>query len=119
MQAVQELSAWRLVRQVIDPGEVFEILWCGSSARLSCAVPVDSECESAARSVGVGELVPPAVAAAGREKVNPHALPLDDFATEVMQLLSENSTPHEVLVQGTSSDPTPLRRVGHGTVTDR
>ncbi|WP_210749712.1 hypothetical protein [Nocardia vermiculata] len=51
--------------------------------------------------------------------MNPHALPLDDFATEVMQLLSENSTPHEVLVQGTSSDPTPLRRVGHGTVTDR
>ncbi|MGQ4429173.1 MULTISPECIES: SDR family oxidoreductase [unclassified Streptomyces] len=50
--------------------------------------------------VDVVELVPPAVATAGQEKVNPHALPLDDFATEVMQLLSENPTPHEVLVKG-------------------
>lgn len=50
--------------------------------------------------VGVVELVPPAVATAGQEKVNPHALPLDDFATEVMQLLSEDPTPHEVLVKG-------------------
>lgn len=32
--------------------------------------------------------------------MNPHALPLDDFAGEVMQLLSENPTPHEVLVKG-------------------
>ena len=50
--------------------------------------------------VDVVELVPPAVAVAGQEKVNPNALPLDDFATEVMQLLSENPTPHEVLVKG-------------------
>ncbi|WP_420310273.1 SDR family oxidoreductase [Streptomyces sp. YS-B37] len=50
--------------------------------------------------VDVVELVPPAVATAGQEKVNPHALPLDDFAGEVMQLLSENPTPHEVLVKG-------------------
>jgi uncharacterized oxidoreductase len=50
--------------------------------------------------VGVVELVPPAVATAGQENVNPHALPLDDFATEVMQLLSANPTPHEVLVKG-------------------
>ncbi|MDX2701290.1 SDR family NAD(P)-dependent oxidoreductase [Streptomyces sp. PA03-6a] len=50
--------------------------------------------------VGVVELVPPAVATAGQEKVNPHALPLHDFATEVMQLLSEEPTPHEVLVKG-------------------
>lgn len=50
--------------------------------------------------VDVVELVPPAVAVAGQEKVNPHALPLDDFAGEVMQLLSENPTPHEVLVKG-------------------
>ncbi|MDX2649692.1 SDR family NAD(P)-dependent oxidoreductase [Streptomyces sp. PA03-1a] len=50
--------------------------------------------------VGVVELVPPAVATAGQEKVNPHALPLDDFATEVMQLLSEDPTPNEVLVNG-------------------
>jgi uncharacterized oxidoreductase len=50
--------------------------------------------------VGVVELVPPAVATAGQEKVNPHALPLDDFATEVMRLLSADPTPHEVLVKG-------------------
>ncbi|MGV9887058.1 SDR family oxidoreductase [Streptomyces sp. NPDC003395] len=50
--------------------------------------------------VDVVELVPPAVATAGQEKVNPHALPLDDFATEVMHLLSENPTPREILVKG-------------------
>ncbi|CAM5407889.1 hypothetical protein SALBM311S_04483 [Streptomyces alboniger] len=50
--------------------------------------------------VGVVELVPPAVATAGQEKVNPHALPLDDFATEVMHLLSQEPTPHEILVKG-------------------
>ncbi|WP_431961510.1 SDR family oxidoreductase [Actinacidiphila sp. bgisy160] len=50
--------------------------------------------------VGVVELVPPAVATAGQEKVNPHALPLDDFATEVMHLLSEDPTPREILVKG-------------------
>ncbi|MFF4054007.1 SDR family oxidoreductase [Streptomyces chartreusis] len=50
--------------------------------------------------VGVVELVPPAVATAGQEKVNPHALPLDDFATEVMHLLALDPTPHEVLVKG-------------------
>ncbi|MFE4874561.1 SDR family oxidoreductase [Streptomyces sp. NPDC056682] len=49
--------------------------------------------------VGVVELVPPAVATAGQEKVNPQALPLDDFATEVMQLLSQNPTPDEILVE--------------------
>jgi short-subunit dehydrogenase involved in D-alanine esterification of teichoic acids len=50
--------------------------------------------------VGVVELVPPAVATAGQEKVNPHALPLDDFAAEVMRLLSEEPTPREILVKG-------------------
>jgi short-subunit dehydrogenase involved in D-alanine esterification of teichoic acids len=50
--------------------------------------------------VGVVELVPPAVATAGQEKVNPHALPLDDFASEVMDLLSQDPTPREVLVKG-------------------
>ncbi|GEB52286.1 SDR family oxidoreductase [Streptomyces cacaoi] len=50
--------------------------------------------------VGVVELVPPAVATAGQEKVNPHALPLDDFAAEVMDLLSQEPTPREILVQG-------------------
>ncbi|MGA4538895.1 SDR family oxidoreductase [Uniformispora flossi] len=50
--------------------------------------------------VGVVELVPPAVATAGQEKVNPHALPLDDFATEVVDLLAEEPTPGEILVKG-------------------
>ncbi|MFJ9038146.1 SDR family oxidoreductase [Streptomyces sp. NPDC102406] len=50
--------------------------------------------------VGVVELVPPAVASAGQEKVNPHALPLEDFATEVMSLLAQSPTPHEILVEG-------------------
>lgn len=54
----------------------------------------------AAAGVEVVELVPPAVATAGQEGVNPHALPLDAFATEVMQLLAQNPTPHEILVQG-------------------
>ncbi|SEG89623.1 Short-chain dehydrogenase involved in D-alanine esterification of teichoic acids [Actinacidiphila yanglinensis] len=50
--------------------------------------------------VGVVELVPPAVAAAGQEKVAPHALPLDGFATEVMDLLAQEPTPREILVKG-------------------
>jgi uncharacterized oxidoreductase len=50
--------------------------------------------------VGVVELVPPAVATAGQDKVNPQALPLDDFATEVMNLLAQEPTPDEILVSG-------------------
>ncbi|MET8556639.1 SDR family NAD(P)-dependent oxidoreductase [Streptomyces sp. NPDC004959] len=50
--------------------------------------------------VGVVELVPPAVATAGQEQVNPHALPLADFATEVMHLLTQEPTPREILVEG-------------------
>ncbi|MFP3464121.1 SDR family oxidoreductase [Leifsonia sp. SIMBA_070] len=50
--------------------------------------------------VEVVELVPPAVATGGQESVNPHALPLDAFATEVMDLLATDPTPKEILVQG-------------------
>ena len=51
--------------------------------------------------VEVAELVPPAVATTQDMSLrNPHALPLDDFATEVMDLLSINPTPHEILVKG-------------------
>ncbi|PJJ72979.1 short-subunit dehydrogenase involved in D-alanine esterification of teichoic acids [Diaminobutyricimonas aerilata] len=50
--------------------------------------------------VEVVELVPPAVATAGQEKVNPHALPLDGFLDEVLSLLAQEPTPNEVLVQG-------------------
>jgi short-subunit dehydrogenase involved in D-alanine esterification of teichoic acids len=54
----------------------------------------------AGSSIDVVELVPPAVATAGQESVNPHALPLDAFATEVMNLLSLEPTPNQILVQG-------------------
>lgn len=49
--------------------------------------------------VGVVEIVPPAVATAGQERLAPHALALADFATEVMDLLAADPTPHEVLVK--------------------
>ena len=50
--------------------------------------------------VEVTELVPPAVATAGQENVNPAALPLEGFLDEVVSLLSQNPTPQEILVEG-------------------
>ena len=50
--------------------------------------------------VEVTELVPPAVATAGQENVNPAALPLAGFLDEVVALLSQNPTPNEILVEG-------------------
>ena len=50
--------------------------------------------------VDVTELVPPAVATAGQEQVNPAALPLDGFLDEVVELLTASPTPAEVVVQG-------------------
>jgi short-subunit dehydrogenase involved in D-alanine esterification of teichoic acids len=51
--------------------------------------------------VEVAELVPPAVATLPEHaKINPRALALADFATEVMDLLQANPTPHEILVKG-------------------
>jgi len=51
--------------------------------------------------VEVSELVPPAVATAPEHKQhNPHALDLAEFATEVMDLLRTEPTPHEILVKG-------------------
>ena len=49
--------------------------------------------------VSVVELIPPAVATAWQAQVNPHALPLDGFATEVMELLSADPTPREIVVK--------------------
>ncbi len=49
--------------------------------------------------VGVIELVPPAVATAGQEKVNPNALPLDAFLDEVISLLVQEPTPREIVVE--------------------
>ena len=51
--------------------------------------------------VEVCELVPPAVAITPEAaKINPRALDLGEFATEVMDLLQANPTPYEVLVKG-------------------
>jgi short-subunit dehydrogenase involved in D-alanine esterification of teichoic acids len=50
--------------------------------------------------VEVVELVPPAIAAAGQEKIAPHALPLDGYLDEVLTLLGAEPTPNEILVQG-------------------
>jgi short-subunit dehydrogenase involved in D-alanine esterification of teichoic acids len=51
--------------------------------------------------VEVAELVPPAVATTPEHAArNPRAIPLDDYATEVMELLQAEPTPHEILVKG-------------------
>ena len=49
--------------------------------------------------VTVTELIPPAVATAGQEKVNPAALPLDGFLDEVIDLMTQTPTPNEIVVQ--------------------
>lgn len=49
--------------------------------------------------VDVSELVPPAVATAGQEKVNPAALQLDAYLDEVVDLLAQEPTPSELVVQ--------------------
>jgi uncharacterized oxidoreductase len=53
----------------------------------------------ASTGVEVAELVPPAVATRIGTS-NPHALPLDAYGAEVMELLAQNPTPREILVQG-------------------
>lgn len=51
--------------------------------------------------VEVSELVPPAVAITPEHvQYNPHALRLADFATEALDLLQADPTPHEILVKG-------------------
>ncbi|PZF58235.1 oxidoreductase [Curtobacterium sp. MCSS17_008] len=49
--------------------------------------------------VHVTELVPPAVATAGQEKINPAALPLETYLDEVVALLTQEPAPGEVVVQ--------------------
>jgi short-subunit dehydrogenase involved in D-alanine esterification of teichoic acids len=49
--------------------------------------------------VRVTELVPPAIATAGQEKLNPAALPLEQYLDEVLALLTVDPTPGEVVVQ--------------------
>ncbi|MEU4896445.1 SDR family NAD(P)-dependent oxidoreductase [Streptomyces sp. NPDC044780] len=51
--------------------------------------------------IEVSELVPPAVATTPElARSNPHALELAAYATEVMELLGTDPTPHEILVKG-------------------
>jgi short-subunit dehydrogenase involved in D-alanine esterification of teichoic acids len=51
--------------------------------------------------VDVAELVPPSVATTPEyAQANPRALDLAEFATEVMELLRTDPTPHEILVRG-------------------
>jgi uncharacterized oxidoreductase len=49
--------------------------------------------------VDVTEIVPPAVATAGQEQVNPAAMPLDGFLDEVIEIMGASPTPHEVVVE--------------------
>ena len=49
--------------------------------------------------VDVTELIPPAVATAGQEKVNPAALPLEGFLDEVIELITATPTPNEIVVK--------------------
>ncbi|GAA4267132.1 SDR family oxidoreductase [Frondihabitans peucedani] len=49
--------------------------------------------------VQVTELIPPAVANAGQEKLNPAALPLGDFLDEVVTLMTQDPTPSEIVVR--------------------
>ncbi|OLT00245.1 oxidoreductase [Pseudonocardia sp. CNS-004] len=49
--------------------------------------------------VSVTELIPPAVANAGQEKLNPNALPLDGFLDEVVGLLTRDPSPNEIVVE--------------------
>ncbi|QHC62788.1 SDR family NAD(P)-dependent oxidoreductase [Rathayibacter festucae] len=53
----------------------------------------------AGKGVRVTELVPPAVATAGQEAVNPAALPLDAYLDEVLELLTQEPTPDEIVVR--------------------
>jgi uncharacterized oxidoreductase len=49
--------------------------------------------------VGVTELIPPAVATSGQERVNPAALPLDAYLDEVVSLLTTEPAPREIVVE--------------------
>jgi uncharacterized oxidoreductase len=50
--------------------------------------------------VEVAELVPPAVATAAMAKLNPAAVPVDEYLDEVMKLLAEEPTAREIIVKG-------------------
>lgn len=60
---------------------------------------VSLRAQLAGTGVTVTELVPPAVATAGQEQVNPRALPLDTYLDEALSLLTRTPTPDEVVVE--------------------
>ena len=49
--------------------------------------------------VEVAELVPPAVATPAMAKLNPAAVPVDEYLDEVMKLLTEEPTAREIIVK--------------------
>ena len=49
--------------------------------------------------VEVAELVPPAVATPAMAKLNPAAVPVDDYLDEVMELLAVEPTPREIIAE--------------------
>jgi short-subunit dehydrogenase involved in D-alanine esterification of teichoic acids len=53
--------------------------------------------------IEVTELVPPAVATPAMAKLNPAAVPLDEYLDEVMDRLEEQPTPREVVVKAAQS----------------
>jgi uncharacterized oxidoreductase len=50
--------------------------------------------------IEVAELVPPAVATPAMAKLNPAAVPVDEYLDEVMELLAEEPTAREIIVKG-------------------
>ncbi len=63
------------------------------------AYTVALRAQLAGTGVQVTELVPPAVATAGQEKVNPAALPLEGYLDEVVGLLTQEPQPQEIVVE--------------------
>ena len=63
------------------------------------AYTVALRAQLAGTGVQVTELVPPAVATAGQEKVNPAALPLEGYLDEVVGLLTQEPQPEEIVVE--------------------
>ncbi|MDM7884965.1 SDR family NAD(P)-dependent oxidoreductase [Curtobacterium citri] len=71
----------------------------GASKAAVHSYSVSLRAQLAGTGVRVTELVPPAVATAGQEQLNPAALPLEAYLDEVMGILAEDPSPDEVVVE--------------------
>jgi short-subunit dehydrogenase involved in D-alanine esterification of teichoic acids len=71
----------------------------GASKAAVHSYSVSLRAHLAGTGVGVTELIPPAVANAGQENLNPNALPLGDFLDEVVGLLTQDPQPNEIVVE--------------------